>query len=77
MAPAYMSDILRFSNNSNHNLRSSEHKDLVLQKTPRTNYLKDSFAYFSLKTWNDIPITIRTSLTLYSFKNTYKNYLLN
>ena len=76
IAPAYLLDILTFSRNEKHNLRSSIHNDLVLQKIPRTNYYKDSFSYYSMKVWNDIPVDIRSVPKIQSFKSKYKNYLL-
>jgi hypothetical protein len=76
MAPTYLSDILTFSRNENHNLRSSTRNDLVLQRKPRTNYYKDSFSYFSMKVWNDIPVDIRLVTKIQSFKSKYKTYLL-
>jgi hypothetical protein len=76
IAPAYLLDILTFSRNEKHNLRSSIHNDLVLQKIPRTNYYKDSFSYYSMKVWNDIPVDIRSVPKIQSFKSKYKKYLL-
>ena len=76
IAPTYMSDILTFSKNQNHNLRSSMHNDLVLKRIPRTNYYKDSFSYFSMKVWNDIPVDIRLVTKIQTFKSKYKTYLL-
>ena len=52
------------------------HNDLVLQRIPRTNYYKDSFSYFSMKVWNDIPVDIRLVTKIQTFKSKYKNYLL-
>ena len=76
MAPTYMSDILTFSRNERHNLRSSTHNDLVLQGKPRTNYFKDSFSYFSMRIWNDVPVDIRLVTKIQSFKSNLKIYLL-
>ena len=72
-----MSEIISFSHNELHNLRSIAHKDLVLKRKPHTNYLKDSFSYFSIDVWNKLPITIKQCSTLQSFKNNCKIYFLS
>ena len=41
MAPTYMSDIMTFSSNETHNLRSSKRNDLIMHSKPRTHYFKD------------------------------------
>ena len=60
----------------NINLQSSIRNDLILHKKPRTNYFKDSFSYFSMKIWNDIPVNIISVYTIQSFKYLYKAHLL-
>lgn len=71
-----MSDNIIFSSNEKHNLRSSIRNDLILHRKTRTNYFKDSFSYFSIKVWNDIPVNIRSVYTIQSFKYLYKAHLL-
>ena len=74
--PSYISDLLKFSTNDKYNLRSSTWKNLS-QLTPRTNYLKDTFSYYSREVWNDIPLTIRSVKSINSFKHLLKTYLFN
>ena len=76
LAPVYMKDILKFSTNVSHNLRSISNKHLILQTKPRTNYFKGSFTYNSYKVWNSIPFNIKHSKSISSFKITYKKFLL-
>ena len=76
MTPTYMNDILSFSKNEYHDLRSNTNKDLVLRNIPRTNYLKDSFSYFSIKVWNNIPANIKHCKTLQSFKKNCKIHFI-
>ena len=71
-----MSDIITFSSNEKHNLRSSIRNDLILHRKPRTNYFKDSFSYYSMTVWNDIPVNIRSVYKIQSFKHLYKAHLL-
>ena len=47
MSPAYIFNMLNISNNEYHNLRSNAHKNLALRNIPHTEYLKDSFSYYS------------------------------
>ena len=75
-APSYLADIVTFSDNKTYQLRSVSNKDLVLQITPRTKYMATSFTNYSKNIWNDIPLNIRTSKTLKTFKGNYKHYLL-
>ena len=77
MAPSYMTDIVKFSENNTHQLRSITNKDLVLQIRPRTKYMKNSFSNYSKDIWNTIPLEIRTSKNIKCFKDRYKHYLLD
>lgn len=76
MAPTYITEILTFSSNENYNLRSTQNRDLVCKFKPRTNLLKSSFSYTSMNIWNRIPQEVRDSRTINTFKNRYKNHLL-
>ena len=61
MAPLYMTDIVSFYKNDHYSLRSVKHSDLVLKKKRNTQFFKDSFSYYSLSIWNEIPCNIRNS----------------
>ena len=74
-APSYMTDLMTISNNKIYDLRSSSRKDIALYTIPKTKYVKDTFSYFSMKIWNDIPLNIRNLESLKYFKEQYKNYL--
>ena len=77
MAPNDMSEIVRLSSNDTYSLRSSTHQNLSIKHKPRTNLYRDTFAFYSMRIWNDIPISIRSSSSLNSFKNSYKCHLIN
>jgi len=72
-----MTDIVSFSQNDHYSLRSVKHNDLVLKKKPNTQFFKDSFSYYSVSIWNEIPCNIRNSPSIQSFKSLYRNYLFN
>ena len=76
MAPCYITELLIFANNEHYSLRSASKHDLCLTKVPRTNYFKESFSYYSMKVWNDIPDDIRNANKLITFKLKYKTHLL-
>ena len=72
-----MAELLNFASNEHYSLRSVSKHDLCLKKIPRTNYFKDSFSYYSMKVWNEIPDDIRNAKRLTTFKCKYKLHLLN
>ena len=59
---------------SNYPLRNSLDIDV-----PRQNleFSKRSFRYSGAKVWNEIPLNIRTSPTIYTFKKKLKDFLLS
>ena len=59
---------------SNYRLRNSLDIDV-----PRQNleFSKRSFYYSAAKVWNEIPLNIRQSPTIYTFKKKLKDFLLN
>ena len=74
LVPSYVSDLINITNNSNYNLRSVTNKNIIYLK-PKTNFLKQSFSYSCIKTWNDLPVKIRNSKSLTIFKQSMKAYL--
>ena len=74
--PDYISNLIKFSHNERYMLRSSS-KQNIAQTTRNTDIKKQSFEYVSVQVWNSIPIEIRTSNTLNTFKHKYKQHLLS
>lgn len=77
MAPTYMTELMTLSDNKIYNLRSRSRKDIVLWTRPKTNYIKDTFSYYGMNIWNNIPLNIRyvNVNNLKCFKEKYKAYL--
>ena len=73
--PKYIDNLLIVSNNDNYNLRSKTIRNLQIQNF-NTDYFKQSFTYLSVKVWNKLPINIRTSSNLKSFKKSLKSHML-
>ena len=69
LTPMYLQDLF-VTRVSHYNLRDSEGK-LFLPK-PRTDYLKRSFSYSGASLWNSLPESLRSSLSLSSFKRSLK-----
>lgn len=75
LTPTYIDDLIKLVKNNNYNLRSISNNDLT-HKTPHSNLLKKSFSYSGMEIWNHIPVSIRQSLTLTTFKHRLKKYFL-
>jgi hypothetical protein len=71
LTPSYIENMIRFVTNEKYNLRSTTNLDVAHGK-PRSNFLKRSFHYSAMETWNEIPVSIRHSQTLFAFKNKLK-----
>jgi hypothetical protein len=69
LTPMYLQDLF-VTRVSHYRLRDSEGK-LFLPK-PRTDYLKRSFSYGGASLWNGLPESLRSSLSLSSFKRSLK-----
>lgn len=74
--PEYMSNLLSFSSNDKYELRSSKRQNLLLPRL-KTNYTKDSFAYYSSHIWNTLPQQIRQQNSLNSFKANLRKFILD
>ena len=72
--PSYVKELLTFSKNSFYNLRSTVKKGIVNDK-PNTTFKSNSFSYFGMKTWNEIPKCIINSPSVESFKIRLKTVL--
>ena len=66
--PEYLSNLLTPKTNTN--LRSHTQQMLQIPK-PRLEFFRKSFAYSGPKLWNQIPLNIRQSESVNSFKSTY------
>ena len=76
-APEYLSSLLTKSSETNtRNLRSSE-QEILKVPFARTAYYKKSFSVTGPKLWNALPLEIRKSTSLATFKTSVKKYYLN
>ncbi len=74
LAPDYLRLLFNFRNNvTSYTLRDTDGKLAV--RMPRTNYLKNSFAYSGATLWNSLPIHLRKASTLRQFKTGCSTYI--
>jgi hypothetical protein len=67
--PNYLSEMFVASHNDMYQLRSNDRK-LYLNK-PSTNFMKNSFSYRGVVSWNSLPaeiVDVYDQLSLHSFK---------
>ena len=73
LAPVYINDLLHHYT-PRRSLRSSDSNFLVTPKTTAVTYRDRSFAAIAPKLWNQLPLAIRQSNSVYSFKRASKTY---
>ena len=77
-APSYISELISLTSNAHsHNLRSSNDKWLLKMPTSKTKVtLGDrAFSCAAPKIWNNLPLLIRKSQSIISFKTELKTHL--
>ena len=74
LAPFYLSDLLQPYAPSR-SLRSASHELLHVPKSRLVTFGDRAFASFAPRLWNELPIQLRNSNYIDSFKSAYKNYL--
>ena len=72
--PTYVKELLTFSNNSLYNLRFTVKKSIVNDK-PNSKFKSNTFSYFGIKTWNELPKCIINSPSVGSFKILLRSFL--
>ena len=76
-APEYLSNLLTKCSETNvRSLRSSKQEYLEVTFV-RTTYYENSFSVTGQKLWNSLPIQIRQSSSLITFKQSVKSFYLN
>ena len=75
MAPTYLRDSFEFISSSSYALRSETNYDLHLPKY-RTNQFKNSFHYSGVHLWNKLPLYIRFSQNLHTFRKNVEKFII-
>ena len=75
--PSHLSSLLHpYVSRSTHTLRSSSHQLLIIPRC-RTEFGKRAFSHSAPSVWNAIPVEIRSSSSLVSFKRSLKSLLFS
>ena len=75
LAPKYISDMLMYNQSSYHTRASTDPLRLYIPKTSKHTFADRAFSVAAPKLWNNIPLDIRVSKTIESFKQRLKTYL--
>ncbi|XP_072048919.1 uncharacterized protein [Amphiura filiformis] len=77
LAPQYISDIVTYYKPVR-NLRSSNKLSLTVTSRPSTKFYGErAFVYAAPSLWNNLPLQVRSSITVSSFKSCLKTHLFN
>ncbi|XP_072033035.1 uncharacterized protein [Amphiura filiformis] len=77
LAPQYISDIVSYYKPVR-NLRSSNKLSLTVTSRPSTKFYGErAFVYAAPSLWNNLPLQVRSSITVSSFKSRLKTHLFN
>ena len=72
IAPGYLSNLIVSANNKeSYDTRCSSSDNFLVPK-PNTELYKSSFSFSGPKVWNSLPNEIKTSKTVFEFKNSCK-----
>ena len=74
LAPLYLAELLHFKQNSR-SLRSSDEQLLLVPKTRLKTIGDRSWSFNAAKSWNCLPLKLRSSQTVSIFKENLKTYL--
>ena len=77
VAPLYMSNLINYSRNPYHMLRSELNNDVTNQIIPRTEFRKRTFSYIGMQYWDSIPTDLRSINNIGYFKQKLKCSLMS
>ena len=72
-APSYITELF-CAQNSGYAMRDNQR--MILPEFNTVTFGKNSFSYFGAKIWNNIPISIKNSTSLSTFKSAITGWLL-
>lgn len=77
--PSYMNDLIAFAFNVqvSYNLRCISSKNLSLRYKHNSKYFMDTFSYYSMQVWNNVPLEIKLSRSLNTFKEKLKLFYIS
>ena len=76
LAPSYLRNLFTFQSSNNYQFRSISNGNLCIPRHA-TESFKRSLQYSGATLWNCLPVTVKTSKTIVSFKRHLQNYILS
>ena len=76
LSPQYLVDLFSFQSSNFYSLRSVSNGNLCIP-SHKTNLFKNSFQYSGVHLWNSLPLNIRMSPSVSSFKYHIKNFIIS
>ena len=77
MAPAYLRDMLRLQTSDRYKLRSDKIVTLIVPRTKFTSRGDRAFCTAAPRLWNKLPVEIRRSQSVHTFKTRLKTHLFD
>ena len=74
-SPLYLHQLIHFYIPGHSGLRSNQDKTLLQQPKAKTRAGENTFTYFGPKLWNQLPVSLRSTPSLSSFKAGLKTHL--
>ena len=74
-SPAYMNDVFKPAGHPNTNTRASFIK--LIQPLRNTNYGQKTLSYLAANTWNSLPVSLKATDGLNTYKDKIKKHFLN
>ena len=75
IAPPYLSDMFHLHQSNRQGLRSSTDRTRLTTHKSRLSYGKHAFSHSAAELWNSLPIIVRDSSCVVTFKSKLKTYL--
>ena len=76
LTPSYICDLFEFHSSQNYNVRSVSNNNMLI-KRHNSKIFEKSLQYVGPRLWNSLPVTIRNSPSLPSFKKAISKFIIS
>ena len=76
LTPSYICDLFEFHSSQNYNVRSVSNNNMLI-KRHNSKIFEKSLQYVGPRLWNSLPVTIRNSPSLPSFKTAISKFIIS
>ena len=77
LVPSYLRNLVTFQTSNNYQFRSISNGNLCLPRHATYGIIQAHFQYSGATLWNCLPVTVRTSKTIISFRLHLQNFILS